>query len=147
MFKRILVPTDGTERSAGALAIAMRLAQLNGGCVIGLHVTAGPGPLDLGLDSATRYADAHELRQETQDALAYVKRCARAAAVPCDTVEAGPGPPHEAIIRTARDRMCDLIVMTTRSRGGLRARLLTGTTQRVLDHSAIPVLVVRADHG
>jgi nucleotide-binding universal stress UspA family protein len=64
--------------------------------------------------------------------------------VPCDTVLAAGGPAHDAIIRTARDHMCDLIVMTMRGRHGIAGRLLAGTTQRVLAHSAIPVLVVRA---
>lgn len=71
-------------------------------------------------------------------------RRARESDVPCDTVLAAAGPPHEAIIRAARDQMCDLIVMTMRGRPGLAGRLLAGTTQRVLADSAIPVLVVRA---
>lgn len=151
MFKRILVPTDGTERTAGALAVAVRLAQLGGGCVVGLHAPPRTGPLSAGLDGEMRdldanvdaNADAASLMQEAQDALAYVNRCARVAAVPCETVRAGAGPPHEAIIQAARDHRCDLIVLTMRSRHGLATRLLSGTTQRVLANSAIPVLVVR----
>lgn len=147
MFMRILVPTDGTERTAGALAVAVRLARLGGGCVIGLHAPPGPGPLRAGLGGEVRYvaadADTADPVQEAHDALAYVNRCARAAAVPCETVRAGAGPPHAAIIDAARDHRCDLIVLTMRSRHGLAARLLSGTTQRVLANSAIPVLVVR----
>lgn len=147
MFKRILVPTDGTERTAGALAVAVRLAHCGGGCVIGLHAPPGTGPVSAGLDGDTRYADPYAdpayLAHEAHDALAYVNRCARAAAVPCETVRAGAGPPYEAIIAAARDHRCDLIVLTMRSRHALAARLLSGTTQRVLANSAIPVLVVR----
>lgn len=145
MFQRILVPTDGTERTAGALAVALRLAHLGGGCVVGLHAPVRAGPLSVGLDSSTRHAEAAHLMQEAQDALAYVNRCARDAAVPCETVLAGAGPPHEVIIRTARDHGCDLIVLTMRGRGAMSVRLLGGTTRRVLANSAIPVLVVRPE--
>jgi nucleotide-binding universal stress UspA family protein len=136
MFSRILVPTDGTERTAAALATALRLARLGGGCVIGVHAT-GATVLDI---EAGAPPDAD---QNAQDALAYVNRRAHEAAVPCDALVAHGGPAADAIIRAARDHMCDLIVMTMRGRRGLAGRLGTGTTQRVLNHSAIPVLVVR----
>jgi nucleotide-binding universal stress UspA family protein len=40
MYRRILVPTDGTELCSTALAAALDLAQLGGGTILGLH--AGP---------------------------------------------------------------------------------------------------------
>jgi nucleotide-binding universal stress UspA family protein len=160
MYKRILVPTDGTERAAAALATALHLARLGGGCVIGVHAAGADGGGGGGSaghgdgwpDTAVGHPGRHARRRAPAadaaapgaDALAYVARRAREADVPCDTVLAAAGPAHDAIIRTARDHMCDLIVMTMRGRHGIAGRLLAGTTQRVLAHSAIPVLVVRA---
>lgn len=147
LYKRILVPTDGTERAAVALDTALRLAQLGGGAIVGVHAagngTAG-GAHARGPRRHRRHAQAADIEPPGNDALAYVVRRAREADVPCDTVLAAAGPPHDAIVRAARDHLCDLIVMTMRGRPGLAGRLLAGTTQRVLADSAIPVLVVRA---
>ena len=51
--------------------------------------------------------------------------------------------PHEAILRKARDQNCDLIIMASHGRHGLAGLLLGSETQKVLVHSAIPVLVYR----
>jgi hypothetical protein len=51
--------------------------------------------------------------------------------------------PFEAIISVAAQRNCDLIVMASHGRSGMRALLLGSETQKVLTHSQIPVLVVR----
>ncbi len=51
--------------------------------------------------------------------------------------------PYEAIIQAARDLQCDLIAMASHGRHGLKGVLLGSETQKVLTHSAIPVLVFR----
>lgn len=62
--------------------------------------------------------------------------------MPCVTLMLRSGQPYEAIIRTARERQCDLIVMASHGRHGL-AGMLGSETQKVLVHSSIPVLVYR----
>lgn len=145
MYKRILVPTDGTERSALALETALRLARLGGGSIIGVHACA---PMILAPDPAvvedpSRGAWRRERVQLAQDALAYVTRRAREESVPASTELSRLDRPWEAVIQAARDHGCDLIVMAAHGREGLVARLLGSETQKVLTHSAIPVLVVR----
>ena len=51
--------------------------------------------------------------------------------------------PYQAIIRTAKSRKCDLIVMASHGRRGVSALLLGSETAKVLTHSKIPVLVHR----
>ena len=51
--------------------------------------------------------------------------------------------PWEAILEQAKSGDCDLIVMASHGRRGVSALLLGSETQKVLTHSAIPVLVVR----
>ena len=51
--------------------------------------------------------------------------------------------PYQAIIRTAENQRCDVIVMASHGRGGVSAFLLGSETMKVLHHSNIPVLVVR----
>ncbi|TNR03617.1 universal stress protein, partial [Escherichia coli] len=49
----------------------------------------------------------------------------------------------EAVIATARKYECDLIVMASHGRKGIKRLLLGSETQHVLTHSHIPVLVLR----
>jgi nucleotide-binding universal stress UspA family protein len=51
--------------------------------------------------------------------------------------------PYQEIIKVARKRKCDLIVMASHGRRGLSGLLLGSETVKVLTHSKIPVLVVR----
>ena len=52
--------------------------------------------------------------------------------------------PYETIIDTARKRGCDAIVMASHGRRGVSAVVLGSETVKVLTHSNIPVVVVRA---
>jgi nucleotide-binding universal stress UspA family protein len=143
MYQRILVPTDGTELCSAALAAALDLARLGGGVIVGLH--AGPptrlGPL--AQDDPVRAAWLNEREQNGNDALAWIARRASEANVACETLLVHHESPAAAIVDTARDRVCDLIVMASHGHGGLRARLLGSETWKVLSTCAIPVLVVR----
>ena len=51
--------------------------------------------------------------------------------------------PYEAIVATATDRGCDLIVMGSHGRSGLSAVVLGGVTNKVLTYTKVPVLVVQ----
>ncbi|MGA7772506.1 MAG: universal stress protein, partial [Pseudolabrys sp.] len=61
--------------------------------------------------------------------------------VPCDTIQVEDDQPYKAIIATAGDRGCDLIVMASHGRSGLSAVVLGSVTVKVLTHCKIPVLV------
>jgi nucleotide-binding universal stress UspA family protein len=75
--------------------------------------------------------------------LAVIMRAAKAADVPCDTALQTSDQPYEAIIATAKEKGCDLILMASNGRRGVQAFLLGSETQKVLTHSKIPVLVFR----
>jgi nucleotide-binding universal stress UspA family protein len=49
----------------------------------------------------------------------------------------------ESLLSTAKKNKCDLIVMASHGRKGLKRVLLGSETQQVLTHSQIPVLVLR----
>jgi nucleotide-binding universal stress UspA family protein len=143
MYQHILVPTDGTELCSAALTAALDLARLGNGAILGVH--AGP-PARLNAlanDDPVRAAWLNEREQAGDDALAWVARRAAEAGVPCETLLVHSESPAAAIVETARDRLCDLIVMGSHGHVGLRARLLGTEVQKVLEICAIPVLVVR----
>ena len=48
-----------------------------------------------------------------------------------------------ALLATVRDG--DLLVVGSRGRGGIKSRLFGSTANSILDHAAVPVVVVRAD--
>ena len=145
MYRRILVPTDGTERSTAALETALDLARLGRGTIIGVHASPPPYVMapELGLAAPIHEAWRREREQLGQDAVAYIRRRAGEAHVPCETLLVPGLAPVDAIILTAREQLCDLIVMASRGRGGLAGRLIGSETWKVLGNSAIPVLVLR----
>jgi len=89
--------------------------------------------------------EAFEARnaQAAEQRLAPIVEAAKAAKVPCETVVVKSFAPYEAIIDTAKKSGCDVIFMASHGRRGLSAVLLGSETQKVLTHSAIPVLVYR----
>ena len=63
--------------------------------------------------------------------------------VRCETLFVTNDQPWNAIVRTARSKKCDLIVMASHGRRGLAGLLLGSETTKVLTHSKTPVLVCR----
>lgn len=145
MYKRILLPTDGTEASRRAVQSGIEFARGIGAEVVGLHVTppfhlltANPQMLE---DTPEQYAAECSLR--ARRVLTDVESVAREAGVTFRLEHASSNDPYEAIIDIARRLRCDLIVMASHGRRGIKGLLLGSETQKVLVHSTIPVLVHR----
>ena len=71
--------------------------------------------------------------------LAVVERLAREAGVQVEVVRQSNDHPWEAIVHTAKEKQCDLIVMASHGRRGVSALVLGSETQKVLTHSTVPV--------
>lgn len=145
MFTHLLLPTDGSDAARTATARAIELAQTLGARLTVLH-TIQPFELfvyapDMIGTAQAEYEQASQAQAHTL--LAHVVEQATRAGVACETVTTTHAAPHEAIIETARERGCDLIVMGSHGRRGLQAVLLGSTTQKVLTHCQRPVLVIR----
>jgi len=147
MFRRILVPTDGSELSNGSVKAAIRLAEENGAAIVLLNVQPMyQPPVVAEVPVADVYSqDEYEAgaRQASAKVLADAQALADAASVPCKGVTELDSSPYEAIIRVARDEACDLIFMASHGRRGVVGLLLGSETQKVLTHCKIPVLVYR----
>jgi nucleotide-binding universal stress UspA family protein len=144
MFRRILVPTDGSDITKKAVDVAIGMARAMGARLYSLNVKEPfpysaisemqPTPPQEFYDAQERIANARV--QQVREACA-------AAGQSCEahTIEALH--PWEAIIDHAKRQECDLIVMASHGRRGVSALLLGSETQKVLTHTTIPVLIVR----
>ena len=144
MFKRILVPTDGSDITTKAVATAVGLTKSLGATLYALSVKE-PFPYsaisEMQPVPPQEFFDAQE--RIASERVNEVRAACNEVGLPCEahTVEAVH--PWEAIIEHAKINACDLIVMSSHGRRGVTALLLGSETQKVLTHTSIPVLVVR----
>lgn len=144
MYKRILVPTDGSEITVKAIQAAISMAKLMGAEVFALAVKE---PFPYSAISEMQPVPPQEfLDAQERVAAARVKAvgdAAAAAGVACQGHSVEGLHPWEAILDHGKAQNCDLIVMASHGRRGMSALLLGSETQKVLTHSTVPVLVVR----
>jgi nucleotide-binding universal stress UspA family protein len=140
MFRKILLASDGSADAGQALVYARDLALRDGAQVIVVHAFEPvPGYVRAPWrDEVT----AHHVRagQEVADNAA---QGLRGAGIDVD-IEVLEGPPADAILKVADVRGCDLIVMGSRGHGTLASLLLGSVSHRVLGHTRVPVMIVRA---
>ena len=149
MFKHILIPTDGSPLSTQAAKAGVRLAAALGARVTGVFAAPPATPVIykavLPVGYATPRAHAKMIRRAVARHLGVIAAAAREAGVPCETLSVTSDFPADTILATANKRRCDLIVMASRSRKGLRGVLLGSETHKVLARGHVPVLVYRGD--
>jgi nucleotide-binding universal stress UspA family protein len=144
MYKRILVPTDGSDITAHAVDTAIQLAKVHGAQLFTLSVME-PFPYSAVSEiqpvPPQEFIDAQQ-RVATKRVDA-VSATAAGQGLSCKmhTVEALHA--WEAIIDHAKTEGVDLIVMASHGRRGMAALLLGSETQKVLTHTDLPVLIVK----
>jgi len=148
-YKHILVPTDGTSLSLKAAKQAASLAKDLKAKVTAVYVIPPwtPPMTDEGSAIATLAFTEAQYRKDMEarasKALDKVAVAAAGSKVECDTLSIGGAQPWEGILKAARAKKCDLIVMASHGRGALRSLVLGSETTKVLSHSRTPVLVCR----
>jgi nucleotide-binding universal stress UspA family protein len=144
MFKRILVPTDGSDITAHAVDTAIQLAKVHGAQLLTLSVME-PFPYSAVSEiqpvPPQEFIDAQQ-RVATQRVEA-VTAAAAAQGLPCKAHTAEALHAWEAIVDHAKAENVDLIVMASHGRKGFAALLLGSEAQKVLTHIETPVLIVK----
>lgn len=134
----LLCPIDFSDASAASLRYAAAIAEH---FVTRLIVLTVEDPLPAAMDVAT---GAPRTRRLTERALAAFARQTLGASDPmlamCE-YDVAMGTPAVEILRVARERSCDLIVMSSHGNTGGRTLRLGSTTDRVLRKTTRPVLV------
>ena len=147
MYRRILIATDGSPLSDQAIESGLSLAALCKAGVVVVKVVPlySRSYLEGGdytsLDDVKRIEDqwVHSAQQQLADIAA--TGAARGVTVKTSVMKSDLV--AETLIDVAKEHDCDLIVMASHGRKGLKRLLLGSETQHVLTHSTVPVLVLR----
>jgi nucleotide-binding universal stress UspA family protein/hemerythrin-like domain-containing protein len=143
MYRHLLVPLDDSPLSVESVRQAVELARALGAKVSFFHANADYGGTSVGaLERVIAPATFNEnVAGEARAILAKAEVVAREAGVAYDSVIATSDRPHEAILDAAETRGCDLIFMASHGRRGVKSLMLGSQTQKVLQHTTLPVLV------
>jgi nucleotide-binding universal stress UspA family protein len=143
MFKHILIATDGSELGAKAVTTGLKLAKALGARATFVAVTEPRThfvPVSL---SPVLTEDDEALKKAAESVLACADAEAAKINLNCTSVHVSNEFPAEGILKEAKARDCDVIVMASHGRRGLARLVLGGETVRVVTHSEVPVLVSR----
>ncbi len=140
MFESILVAVDGSEHGQRAVKVAAELARAVHAKNLRLVAVYDAVPSYLGEPNlsqaiAARSAAAEKILDMAEKLVGTVP-----ARVHREVLE---GQVAEAILEVADTRKSDMIVMGSRGLGRLEGALLGSNTQKVVNHAACPVLIVR----
>jgi nucleotide-binding universal stress UspA family protein len=139
-FKKILVPTDGSEYTKAAIRQAVELAKLSGAELTALYVLDQTVLTNMPMDTAVMNV-YKTLEKEGQEAVDYVLNTAKEAGVKAE-VSVKEGTPVKVILEESPKY--DVIVMGTLGRTGMSKLLMGSVAERVVRAAACPVMVVRA---
>src|SRR6266516_3491997 len=141
MFKRILVPLDGSTRAERALPIAARIARAADGSVILVQVATLPATYSTYLASSA-YTEAIETElKNAEDYLNALANSKLLAGIETET-KALFGAVAQTILSVACSYSADLIVMSSQGKTGLKRWVLGSVAQKIARHSPLPVLVL-----
>lgn len=145
MFKHLLLPTDGSALSEAAVRRGLQLAREQDARITAIHVLPQFHVFSYhtAMLGESREEFIAECSRQAGRYLAAVEHAANEEDVPCATLMETSDHPYEAIVQAAERAGCDLIVMASHGRRGLKGLVLGSETQKVLTHSKLPVLVLR----
>lgn len=147
MYRRILVATDGSTLSKKAVRTSIGLAAAMEAELVALYVVPRY-PVSY-FEGGVSVSEADIARTEKQwsdrgqAVVDAVKDAAEADGVKAKAVLARSDLVAESIMSAAKKHKCDLVVMASHGRRGIKRILLGSETQHVLTHSTVPVLVLR----
>jgi nucleotide-binding universal stress UspA family protein len=146
MYKRILVPYDGSQPSRAGLREAIALAADSGATLVVLHVVSEPPRLTGGEVYVNHGALVAALQDDGQRLAQEAAGVAAKAGVTCEAraVDGGADAVCDVILEQIAAQGCDLVVMGTHGRRGLERLALGSDAERVVRRSRVPVLLAKA---
>ena len=140
--EKILVALDGSIHSEKALDQAISMSTVCNSELFAISVVeAYPTSLNSGLGVKKK------IEKDTREYLEQVERKVAKENISFETIVHSGGQPHESIVKEAKKRNIDLIVMGTHGRSGLKRIILGSVAQKVIGYAPCSVLVVPAFPG
>ncbi|MFM1979992.1 MAG: hypothetical protein RLZ68_1257 [Pseudomonadota bacterium] len=147
MYQRILVATDGTKLSKKAVSTAIDLAAVCGAELVALKVVPRYPQSYFEGGIALQASDVQLVEkkwtEEAQAIVDSVKKAATTKGVATKALVVKSDVVSDALLAAAKKHDCDLIVMASHGRKGIKRLLLGSETQHVLTHAPIPVLILK----
>ena len=146
MYKRIVVPVDGSETAQKALVTALQMARESSGCVHLVHVVEGLTPMAADPYGAYSGEVIEVMRQSGRKILDDALALARAEGVQADTqLFDNFGERLAEVVADSATRFnADLMVVGTHGRRGLGRVLMGSGAEQIIRLSPVPVLVLRS---
>jgi len=147
MYRKILVPVDGSTTSANGLLEAIKIGKSQGSSVRLVHIV-NEFVFDYSYSPAAYAVDVVEsLRERGKAILAESAAMVRKEGLEPETVllESIGGPAADLIVAQAKDYQAELIVMGTHGRRGFRRLALGSDAEQVVRLTTVPVLLVRGE--
>lgn len=142
MYKRVLVPLDGSHLAEGILPFILQIAGPLELEVVLVRVVRPVGPQPIEGTRRFLFDDMAARLKEAREYLAPVPATLRRQGVRV-TTDARYGEPVPELMAAARESGADLIAMTTHGRSGFGRLLFGSIAEAVLRQAEIPVLMVR----
>lgn len=144
MFKRILVPLDGSARAEQVVPIAARIAHATNGTVVLLQALNPPTDF-MSYQMPIPVSSPQLVDAEIRKAKEYVESIGRLSCLEGINVETAvmPGQPASVILAEADRRPVDLIVLCSHGYTGFKHWVLGSVAEKVAHHSTVPTLILR----
>jgi nucleotide-binding universal stress UspA family protein/hemerythrin-like domain-containing protein len=147
MYRHLLVPLDNSPLAVETVRKAVQFARSVGARITFFHAREDyAATSDAEVMRVTAPAEFNQgVAGVARAILSKAEVVAREANVTHESVAVTSDRPYEAIVEAAEANRCDLIFMASHGRRGLKALVLGSQTQKVLQHSPIPVLVTAVE--
>lgn len=142
MFKKILVPLDGSKTAEAVIPFAREVAARSGAELLFVTAVQQVGVWDAAVGLQV-------LKRESEIAAEYLATVEKDESgegrkVATQVLE---GDAAEALLAAADDAGADLIAISTHGRSGISRWLFGSVATRILEHASVPLLVLRPKEG
>jgi nucleotide-binding universal stress UspA family protein/hemerythrin-like domain-containing protein len=147
MYRHLLVPLDASTLATELVRQSVLLAKSLGARVTFFHAQEDFGSTSMAALERVVWPSllGEHVAGDARAVLAKAAVVAREAGVEHETLTVTSDRPHEAILQAAEARGCDLVVIASHGRRGLRSLVTGSHTQNVLQLASLPVLVLAAE--
>ncbi len=144
MFRRVLVPTDGSDVSIAAANSAIAIAKMAAAPLHAAYVVEPYPFTDIGFARREGFDDYMAASRRTAaQAFDRIVRAAEAKGVRCETLVVEHAQAAAGIISAAESTGADLIVMGSHGRSGIAKVVLGSVAMKVVQLSSIPIMVIK----